>query len=88
MSDLDATSELQRRLVQIETTLVHIRRGKAQSQPVDPMVWRTNTNVRPAGDAGSSWRPGAILRCLRDDWNGLSEAIRMWGMRVEKRFCR
>jgi len=88
MSDLDATSELQQRLVQIEATLVHIRRGKPQSQPVDPMVWRADTSVPPPSEPYGGWRPRAILRVLRDDWHGLSESIRTWGTRLEKRFSR
>jgi hypothetical protein len=88
MSDLDATPDLQQRLARIETSLLHIRLGKTPSPPVDLMAWRADTSVRPAPEPYAGWRPGAILRCLRDDWHGLSEAIRNWGTRVENRFGR
>jgi hypothetical protein len=29
-----------------------------------------------------------ILRCLREDWHGMTEAIRNWGVRFEERLSR
>ena len=88
MPDLDVTSDLQQRLARIEATLVHIRLGKTPSPPVDLMAWRADTSARPSGEPYAGWRLEAIARCLREDWNGLSEAIRGWGLKVEERFNR
>lgn len=88
MTDRDSTSDLQQRLARIETDLVHIRLGKAPAQPVDLMAWRANIPASSSGEPRDGWRTQSILRCLREDWNGLTEAIRNWGLRVEERFSR
>ena len=88
MSDLDVTSDLQQRLARIETTLVHIRLGRAPSQPVDLMAWRVDTTVPHPTEPYAGWRLKTILRCLREDWHGLTEAIRNWGVRFEERIGR
>lgn len=88
MSDLDVTSDLQQRLARIEASLIHIRLGKAPAQPVDLMAWRVDTSVPPPTEPYAGWRMEAILRCLREDWHGMTEAIRNWGVRFEERFSR
>lgn len=88
MSDLDPASELQRRLALIEANLVHIRLGKSPPQPVDLMAWRVDTSVPHPTEPYAGWRVATILRCLREDWHGLTEAIRNWGLRVEERSSR
>jgi hypothetical protein len=88
MSDLDVTSDLQKRLARIETTLLHLRLGKVPAQPVDPMAWRLDTSVPHPTEPYAGWRVDAILRCLREDWHGMTEAIRNWGVRFEERFSR
>ncbi len=88
MSDLDPASDLQQRLAVIEASLAHIRLGKPPPQPVDLMAWRVDATVPHATEPYAGWRVATILRCLREDWHGLSEAIRDWGLRVEERFSR
>ena len=88
MSDLDPASDLQRRVAVIEATLLHIRLGKAPPQSVDLMAWRADTSVPHPTEPYAGWRLGTIARCLREDWHGLTEAIRDWGVRVEERFSR
>jgi hypothetical protein len=88
MSDLDPASDLHQRLARIEASLGHIRLGKAPTQPVDLMAWRVDTRVPHPTEPYAGWRPGAILRCLREDWHGLTEAIRNWGVRFEERIGR
>jgi hypothetical protein len=87
MSDLDITSDLQQRLGRIETRLVDLRLGKMPSQPVD-LVWRSDTSVPYPTEPYAGWRVETILHCLRDDWDGLTEAIQNWGVRLEERFSR
>jgi len=88
MSDLDVTSDLQHRLAKIEAALVHVRLGKTPPQPVDLMAWRVDTTVPHPTEPYAGWRVEAILRCLREDWRGMTEAIRNWGVRFEERFSR
>lgn len=88
MSDLDPASDLQQRLALIEASLIHIRLGKAPAQPVDLMAWRVDTTVPHPTEPYTGWRLATIRRCLREDWHGLTEAIRNWGLRVEERFSR
>jgi hypothetical protein len=88
MSDLDITSDLQQRLAQIGTRLVDLRLGKPPSQPVDLMAWRIDTSVPYPTEPYAGWRVETILHCLRDDWDGLTEAIQNWGVRLEERFSR
>ena len=88
MSDLVATSDLQQRVARIEMSLVQIRLGKLPPQPVDLMAWQADTSVPPSSEPYAGWRLSAIVRCLREDWHGLGEAIRNWGMRVDERFSR
>jgi hypothetical protein len=88
MPDLDPASDLQQRLARIEASLVHIRLGKPPTEPVDLMAWRADTSTPPSTAPYAGWRLEAILRCLREDWHGLTEAIRNWGLRVEERFSR
>lgn len=88
MSDLDITSDLLQRLARIETNLLHIRLGRTPAQPVDPMAWRLDTAVPHPTEPYAGWRMETILRCLREDWHGMTEAIRNWGVGLEKRFSR
>jgi hypothetical protein len=88
MSDLDVTSDLQQRLARIETTLLHLRLGKVPAQPVDLMAWRLDTRLPHSTEPYAGWRVATILRCLREDWHGMTEAIRNWGVRFEERFSR
>jgi hypothetical protein len=88
MSDLDPASDLQQRLTQIEASLLHIRRGTPPPRPVDLMAWRVDTTVPHPTEPYAGWRLETILRCLREDWNGMTEAIRNWGVRFEERFSR
>ena len=88
MSDLDVTSDLQQRLARIETTLLHLRLGKVPAQPVDLMAWRLDTTVPHPTEPYAGWRRATILRCLRENWDGMTEAIRDWGVRFDERFSR
>lgn len=88
MSDLDVTSDLQQRLARIETTLLHLRLGKVPARPADPMAWRLDARVPHPTEPYAGWRLGTIARCLREDWHGMTEAIRNWGVRFEERFSR
>jgi hypothetical protein len=88
MPDLDVTSNLQRRLTLIEASLVRIHLGKAPARPVDFMTWQVDTSVPHATEPYAGWRVKTILRCLREDWHGMTEAIRNWGVRFEERFSR
>lgn len=88
MTDRDSPSNLQQRLARIEADLVHIRLGKAPPPTVDLMGWRANIPASSSSESHAGRRTQAVLRCLRDDWNGLTEAIRNWGLRVEERFSR
>jgi hypothetical protein len=56
MSELDVTSDLQQRLARIETSLLHIRLGRAPAQPVDPMAWRLDTRVPHSTEPYAGWR--------------------------------
>ena len=90
MSDLDTVSGLQQRLAQLEISLSNVRKGKAAAPPVDLLAWRAaaTTSVPTAQTAGwrpPGWRLAAIMRSLREDWHGLSEAVRTWAIRFEKR---
>ena len=88
MSDLDVTSDLQQRLARIDAALVHIRLGKAPPRPVDLMAWRVDSRVPHPTEPYAGWRVETILRCLREDWLGMTEAIRNWGVRFEERISR
>ena len=88
MSDLDVTSDLQQRLARIETTLLHLRLGKVPAQPVDLMAWRLDTSIPHPTEPYAGWRMATILRCLHEDWHGMTEAIRDWGVRFDERFSR
>lgn len=90
--DLDPISELQGRLAHLETSLTHIRQGKAPPKKVDLLSWRAaNTNMAPAPTPGwrpPSWRLDAITRSLRENWIALGDIFRNWATRVEERFGR
>jgi hypothetical protein len=92
MSDLDPISELQGRLAQLETSLTHARTGKPPPQPVDLLAWRataTSTVPMPAtGWRPPGWRLAVIAHILREDWRGMSQAIRTWAIRFEERLGR
>ncbi len=76
--DLDPISDLQGRLARLETSLAHVRTGQAPPKPVDLLAWRAN-DTQPT----ASW-----WHTLREDWQGLSEAIRDWAIRFEARLGR
>ena len=88
MTDLDVTSNLQQRLARIETTLLRIHLGRTPAQPVDLMAWRVDTTAPHPTEPYAGWRVATILRCLREDWHGMTEAIRNWGVRFEERLSR
>jgi hypothetical protein len=88
MSDLDVTSDLQQRLARIEASLLHLRLGKTPPQPIDLMAWRVDATIPHPTEPYAGWRLETILRCLREDWHGMTEAIRNWGVRFEERFSR
>lgn len=86
MSDLDPISELQARLAHLETKLTYARTGRAPPKSVDLLHWRANSSAEaPAKDEGAF---ATIVRSLREDWQGLSEAFRTWALSVEERFSR
>ena len=81
MSDRDTTSDLHERLRKLETNLTYAHQGKSPPKRVDLLSWRADTSF--LNRQGRS-----VVRDLRENWHGLSEAIRTWTIRFDARFGR
>ena len=91
MPDRDPVSDLHQRLAELESTLTYARQGKSPPQPVDLLSWRADLPDRN-GDGAEGERSRStlqgVVRSLREDWHGLSEAVRTWAIRFEARLGR
>lgn len=87
--DPDPVSELRERLIRLDTSLAHVREGRTPVPPLDLLTWRADTRALvAANDERRGWTWQATMRALREDWRGLSEAIRDWAIRFEARLHR
>jgi hypothetical protein len=91
MSDIDAVSNLLERLAEFEVELNRVRDGKKPAASLDLLTWTAGTSF-PATEGkstGPSTRPlDTIRQTLREDWNGLREAVAAGAARIDERFAR